>query len=199
MYWSSSSASLRPLSSVRSVYLRSSSASSSSSSLVCPIIWGRQYSCLTSSSILPCLLHCPLSDPPLSYLSYMHLSILSLASLYFFSLVCPHLAFFSPCAPLSFFFFCILSYFYVGSMFLMRHLHFARSCASSHDNSLSDKSFLMLSKHLRFDLPLLLFPAPPSPSLACPHILLQFSIICPYHFHLLFCTFLHISPTFFHS
>ena len=51
---------------------------------------------------MPCLLHCPLSTPPLSYLSYMHLSILCLAALFFFSLVCPHLAFFSRCALLSF-------------------------------------------------------------------------------------------------
>ena len=46
---------------------------------------------------------------------------------------------------------------YVGSMCLMRRLHLARSCASSPDNSLSDKSFLMLSNHLLFGLPLLLF------------------------------------------
>ena len=47
---------------------------------------------------------------------------------------------------------------YVGSMFLLRRLNVTRSCASSPDNSLSDKSFLMLSNHLRFGLPLLLFP-----------------------------------------
>ena len=35
------------------------------------------------------------------------------------------------------FFFRILSHFYVGSMFLTRRLHLARSCASSPDNSLS--------------------------------------------------------------
>ena len=45
----------------------------------------------------------------------------------------------------------------VGSMFLMRRLHLARSCASYPDNSVSDKSFLMLSNHLRFGLLLLLF------------------------------------------
>ena len=45
--------------------------------------------------------------------------------------------------------------FYVGSMFLMRRLHLR---ASSSDNSLSDKSFLMLSNHLRFGLHLVLFP-----------------------------------------
>ena len=37
-------------------------------------------------------------------------------------------------------------------------LHLTRFCTSSHDNSLSDKSFLMLSNHLCFGLPLLLFP-----------------------------------------
>ena len=43
-------------------------------------------------------------------------------------------------------------------MFLMRRLDLSRSCASSLDNSLFDKSFLMLSNHLLFSLPLLLFP-----------------------------------------
>ena len=52
--------------------------------------------------MLPCLLSCPLSDPPLSCLSCMGFSILGLAALFFFSLVCPHLAFLSLCAPLSF-------------------------------------------------------------------------------------------------
>ncbi len=80
----------------------SPSSSSSSSSLACPVIWGRRYSWLASSSILPCLLRCPLSTLPVSYLSYTHLYILCLAALFFFSLVCPHLAFFSLCAPLSF-------------------------------------------------------------------------------------------------
>ena len=72
------------------------------SSLAWPVIWGRRYSWLASSSILPCLLHCPLSTPPLSYLSYIHICIICLAALFFFSLVSPHLAFFSRCAPLSF-------------------------------------------------------------------------------------------------
>ncbi len=39
----------------------------------------------------------------------------------------------------------------------MRCLHLTRSCASSPDNSLFEKSFLMLSNHLLFGLPLLLF------------------------------------------
>ena len=52
--------------------------------------------------MLPCLLSCPLSDPPLSCLSCMHLAIVGLAALLFFSPVCQHLIFFSLCAPLSF-------------------------------------------------------------------------------------------------
>ena len=75
---------------------------SSSSSLACPIIWSRRYSWLASFSILPYLLRCPLSTLPVSYLSYTHLSILGLAALFFFSLVCLHLALFSLCAPFSF-------------------------------------------------------------------------------------------------
>ena len=63
--------------------------------------------------------------------------------------------------------FIIFSHFYVGSMCLMRRLHLARSCVSSLDNSLSDKSFLMLSNHLRFGLPLLLFPGT---SIAITHL-----------------------------
>ena len=83
------------------VFLRNlASHRTSSSSVACPVVWGRRYSC--SFSILPCLLRCPLSTLPVSYLSYMHLSILGLAYLFFFSLVCPHLAFFSLSAPLSF-------------------------------------------------------------------------------------------------
>ena len=45
----------------------------SSSSLSCPVVWGRRYSCLSYSSMLLCLLSCPVSAPPLSYLSYTHL------------------------------------------------------------------------------------------------------------------------------
>ena len=67
-----------------------------------PYIWGRRYSWWWYSSMLPCLLSCPLSDPSLSCLSCMRLSIIGLAALLFFSLVFPHLAFFSLCAPLSF-------------------------------------------------------------------------------------------------
>ena len=75
-----------------------------------------------------------------------------------------------------FVFFRILSYLYVGSMFLTRCLHLTQSCTSSPDSYLSHKSFPMLSNHLRFGIPLLLFPEPPSPSLSCPYIFLLFSI-----------------------
>ena len=51
--------------------------------------------CLSYSPILPCFLRRPHSTPLLSYLSYTHLSTVGLAALFFFSLVCPHLAFFS--------------------------------------------------------------------------------------------------------
>ena len=78
-----------------------------------------------------------------------------------------------------FLFFPILSLFYVRSVCLMRCLHLAQSCASSPDNSLSDKSFFMLSNHLRFGLHLLLSPAPPSPPLSCLRIRLLFSIHAP--------------------
>ena len=65
-------------------------------------IAGSPYSCLASSSTLTCLLYCFISAPPLSCLSYTHFSTLGLASLFFFSLACPHLAFFPLCAPLLF-------------------------------------------------------------------------------------------------
>ena len=69
---------------------------------------------------------------------------------------------------LLFLIFHIFSYFYVGSMCLMRRLHLARSCASSLDNSLSDKSFLILLNHLRFGLHLLLFPGTSIPITLLP-------------------------------
>ena len=92
--------------------------------------------------------------------------------------------------------FLIFSLFYVGSMCLMRRLHLARSCVSCLDSSLSDKSFLMLSNHLRFGLPLLLFP---DTSIAIPLLPTYSSSLlstCPYDLNLLSCTFLNISPTF---
>ena len=45
--------------------------------------------------MLPCLLRWHLSAPPLSYLSYTHLPTLGLPALFFFSLLCPHVGFFS--------------------------------------------------------------------------------------------------------
>ena len=90
----------------------------------------------------------------------------------------------------------IFSHFYVGSMCLMRRLYLARSCVSSLDNSLSDNYlFLVLSNHLRFGLPLLLFPGT---SIAITLLHMYSSALlstCPYHFNLLSCTFLDISPT----
>ena len=69
--------------------------------LVPSSFWDRRYSWWSYSSMLPCLLCCPISALPLSYLSYTHLSTLCLAS-FFFSLECPHLALFSLCATHSF-------------------------------------------------------------------------------------------------
>ena len=81
-------------------------------------------------------------------------------------------------------FFSILSHFYVGSMFLKRCLHL--SYASSPDNSLSHKSFLMLSSPLRFGLPLHLFPRPSITITLLPTYSSSLLNTCPYHF-----TFLH--------
>ena len=58
--------------------------SSSSSSLACPVICGRPCSWWLYSSMLPCLLCCPLSAPPLSYFSCTHLSTSGLAALLLF-------------------------------------------------------------------------------------------------------------------
>ena len=77
----------------------------------------------------------------------------------------------------------------------MRRLHLARSCASSLDNSLSDKSFMMLSNHLRFGLPLLLFPGTSIAIILLPTYSSSLLSTCQYHFNLLSCTFLDISPT----
>ena len=75
----------------------------------------------------------------------------------------------------------------------MRRLHWTRSCASSLDNFRSDKSFLMLSNHLRFGLPLLLFPGT---TITISPIYSSLLNTCPYHFNPLSCAFLDISPTF---
>ena len=81
-------------------------------------------------------------------------------------------------------------------MCLMSRLHLARSWASSLDNSLSDKSFPMLSNHLRFGLPLLLFPGTSIAITLLPTYSSSLLNTCPYHFNILACTFLDISPTF---
>ena len=79
-------------------------------------------------------------------------------------------------------------------MCLVKRLHLGWSCASSLDNYLSHKSFLMLSNHSHFCLHLILFPGIPI-TLVPTH---SSSLLntCPYHFNLLSCTFLDISPTF---
>ena len=84
----------------------------------------------------------------------------------------------------------------MGSIYLTRRLHLARSCASFLDNSLSEKSFLMQSNHLRFGLPLLLFPSTSIVITLLPTYSSSLLYTCPYHFNLLSCTFLDISPTF---
>ena len=78
----------------------------------------------------------------------------------------------------------------------MRHLHLSQSCASYPDNSPSDKSFWMLSNHLCFGLPLLLFPGTSIAITLLPTYLSSLLNTCPYHFKLLSSTFLDISPTF---
>ena len=75
-------------------YKYSSRKQSSSYSLACPVTWGRRYSWLASFAILSCRMRCALSTPPLSCLSYTNLSILGSAALFFFCLLCLHLAFF---------------------------------------------------------------------------------------------------------
>ena len=91
-------------------------------------------------------------------------------------------------------FFCrTLSHFDVGSVFLMGCLHLTRSCASSPDSYISDKSFLVLSYHTRFHLSLLLFPGN---AIIITCLSTHYSLLnaCPYHFNLLFCTFLLFLP-----
>ena len=84
-----------------------------------------------------------------------------------------------------------------GRCFLfMRRTHLTRSCASSPDNSLSDKSFLMLSNHFRFDLPVLLFPGTSITTTLMPTYSSSLLNTRPYHFNLFSCTFLDISHTF---
>ena len=54
----------------------------------------------------------------------------------------------------------------------------------------------MLSNHLRFGLPLLLFPGTSIVTTILPTYSSSLLNTCPYHFNLLSCTFLDISPTF---
>ena len=86
------------------------------------------------------------------------------------------------------------SQFYVGSVFLIRRIHLTWS--SCPDSSLSDKAFLMLSSHLRFGLPLLLFPGTSITITLLPTYSSSLLSTCPYHFNLLSCTFMDISLTF---
>ena len=89
-----------------------------------------------------------------------------------------------------------LSTYMWGSMCIMRRLHLARSCATSPDNSLSDKSLLMLSNHPRFGIPLLLFPGTSIVITFLPRYSFSLLNTCPYYFNLLPCTDLDISSTF---
>ena len=73
-------------------------------------------------------------------------------------------------------------------MCLVKRLHLGRSCTSS-----SDKSFLMLSNHLRVGLSLLLFPGTSTPITLFPTYSSSLLETCPYHFNLLSCTFLDVS------
>ena len=92
------------------------------------------------------------------------------------------------------FYIVIPSHFYVESMFRIRHL--TRSCASSADNSLSDKSFLMLSNHLCFGLPLLLFLGTSITITLLPTYFSSLLNTISYQFNRLSCTVLDIPPTF---
>ena len=77
-----------------------------------------------------------------------------------------------------FFFFRILSHFYVWSMSLMRRLHWTRCWSSSPDNSLSPTSRSWCYPTTSPLVFLSFFsPAPPSPSLSCLRIIILFSIL----------------------
>ena len=93
------------------------------------------------------------------------------------------------------FFFRVPSHFNMGSMSLMRLLHLTRSCASSPDSSLSVKLFLRLSNHLRMCRPLLRFSGTSININLLPTYSSSHLNTCPYHFNLLSCSFLDISPT----
>ena len=81
-------------------------------------------------------------------------------------------------------------------MVLTRRLRLTRSCATSPGIHLSDKSFLMLSNHLRFGLPLPLFPGTSITVTLSPTYSYSHFNTCPHHFNILSCTFFYNSPTF---
>ena len=64
------------------------------------------------------------------------------------------------------------------------------------EKSLSDKSSLMLSNHLRFGPPLLLFPGTSITITLLPTYSFSLLNTRQYYFNLLYCAFLDISPTF---
>ena len=86
--------------------------------------------------------------------------------------------------------------FYVGAMFLMIRFQLIRHCVSSLYSSLSDKLFLVLSNHLCFGLPLLLFHGTSITITLLPTHSSSIPNTCPYQFKLRSCTFLDIYPTF---
>ena len=86
--------------------------------------------------------------------------------------------------------------FYVGLMFLMRRFQLIQHCVWSPESSLFDKAFMKLSNHFRFGLPLLLFHGTSITTTLLPIHSSSLLKTCPYHFKLLSCTFLDISPTF---
>ena len=80
--------------------------------------------------------------------------------------------------------------------FSVTHEPFTFTTSMILEYPLSDKSFLMLSNHLRFGLPLLLFPGTSIAITILPTYSSSLLKTYPYHFNLLSCTFLDISPTF---
>ena len=90
------------------------------------------------------------------------------------------------------FFFSIHFHVYVGSMFIMRRLHLSQYCASYLDSPLSDKSFPVLSNHLRIGLPLLLFTYTSITITILPIYYSSRLNTRPYRFNPLSCTFFQI-------
>ena len=94
------------------------------------------------------------------------------------------------------FFFRIFSHFYVQGRFVLWDASISPGLARPPLTILSDMSLLMLSNHLRFSLPLPLSPGTPIAITLLPTYSSSLLNICPYHFNLLSCTLLDISPTF---